>query len=68
MKSITIRPPRSLNLSCRATSLAASMFVANAVDSMSLPLVERAEFTSMETIASVGSITIDPPDGKEISL
>ncbi len=44
------------------------MFVANAVDSMSLPLVERAEFTSMETIASVGSITIDPPDGKEISL
>ena len=63
-----MRPPKSRNLSCRATSLAASMFVAKAVDSISFPLVERAELTSIETIASVGSITIDPPEGNEISL
>ena len=44
------------------------MFVAKAVDSISFPLVERAELTSIETIASVGSITIDPPEGNEISL
>ena len=61
-------PPKSLNLSCLAISLAASMFVVKAVDSISLPLVDLAELTSMETIASVGSITIDPPDGRDISL
>ena len=43
------------------------MFVAKAVDSISLPFVDLAEFTSMETMASVGSITIDPPDGSDIS-
>ena len=61
-------PPKSLNLSCLAISFAASIFVANAVDSISLPLVDRAELTSIETIASVGSMTIDPPEGKDISL
>ncbi len=65
---MTTKPPRSLNLSCLAISLAASIFVVKAVDSMSLPLVDRAELTSMETMASVGSITIEPPDGREISL
>ena len=44
------------------------MLVAKAVDSISLPLVDLAELTSIETIASVGSITIDPPEGKDISL
>ena len=29
---------------------------------MSLPLVARAELTSIEVIASVGSITIEPPE------
>ncbi|MNN79111.1 hypothetical protein D3C81_1957240 [compost metagenome] len=31
---------------------------------MSLPLVARAELMSMDTRASVGSITIEPPDGR----
>ena len=61
-------PPKSLNLSCLAISFAASMLVAKAVDSISLPLVDLAELTSIETIASVGSITIEPPEGKDISL
>ena len=67
IKSITIKPPRSLNLNCLATSFAASIFVAKAVDSISLPFVDLAELTSIETIASVGSMTIDPPDGSDIS-
>ena len=47
----------------RATSTAASQLVRNAVSSMSLPLVAREELMSMEVNASVGSITIEPPDG-----
>ncbi len=35
---------------------------------MSLPLVDLAELTSTAVIASVGSITIDPPEGSDISL
>ena len=38
-------------------------FVLNAVVSMSPALVARAELTSIETSASVWSITIAPPDG-----
>ena len=68
IKSITTNPPRSLNRNCLAISFAASIFVANAVDSISLPFVERAELTSIDTIASVGSITMEPPDGRDISL
>ena len=68
MKSITINPPTSLNLNCLAISFAASKFVLRAVSSISLPLVDRAELISIVVIASVGSITIDPPDGREISL
>ena len=30
---------------------------------MSLPLVARAELMSIDTSASVGSITSDPPEG-----
>ena len=47
----------------RAISSAASRLVWCAVSSISLPLVERAELISIETSASVGSITIEPPDG-----
>ena len=35
---------------------------------MSLPFVDLAELTSTAVIASVGSITIEPPDESEISL
>ena len=68
IKSITINPPTSLNLNCLAISLADSKFVLRAVSSISLPLVDRAELISIVVIASVGSITMDPPDGREISL
>ena len=44
------------------------MFVFNAVSSISLPLVDLAEFTSMLTNASVESITIFPPEGKLMFL
>ena len=62
MKSMTTRPPRSLNLNCRAISTAASKFVFNAVFSMFLSDVYFPEFTSIATNASVVLITIDPPD------
>ena len=63
MKSMTIRPPRSRSLSCRAISSAASRLVANAVSSISSPLVARAELISIETSASVWSMTMLPPEG-----
>ena len=63
IKSITISPPTSLKRSWRATSSAASRLVFKAVSSMSAPFVARAEFMSMETRASVGSITTLPPEG-----
>ena len=47
----------------RAISSAASQLVVVAVSSMSAPFVARAELISIETSASVGSITIEPPDG-----
>ena len=50
-------------LSCRAISSAASKLVLRAVSSISEPLVARAELMSMDTNASVGSITMLPPDG-----
>ena len=50
---MTINPPKSLNRNCLAISIAASMFVAKAVSSMSLPFVDFAEFISIETNASV---------------
>jgi hypothetical protein len=57
MKSITMRPARSRRRSCRAISSAASMLVRNAVSSMCRSRVERPEFTSMATSASVWLMT-----------
>ena len=62
MKSITIRPERSLNLICLAISSAASILVFKAVFSIFICLVDWPEFISIETNASVGLITIYPPD------
>ncbi len=44
------------------------MFVLKAVSSISLPLVDLAELTSIAVMASVGSITIEPPELNDISL
>ncbi len=63
IKSITTKPPMSRKRSWRETSSAASRLVCRAVSSMSPPRVARAELTSTETSASVGSITIEPPEG-----
>ena len=63
MKSITTRPPISRRRSWRAISSAASRLVCRAVSSMSLPRVARAELISMETSASVWSMTMEPPEG-----
>ena len=62
MKSITSRPPTSRNRNWRAISSAASRLVLSAVSSISAPFVARAELMSIETRASVGSITTLPPD------
>ncbi len=63
IKSITARPPRSLKRIWRAISSAASRFVCSAVSSISEPRVALEELISMEIRASVGSITMEPPDG-----
>ena len=62
MKSMTIRPPKSLSFTCLPISAAASKFVFRAVSSISPPLVDFAEFISIEVRASPESITIDAPD------
>ena len=67
IKSITTKPPMSRKRNWRAISSAASKLVFNAVSSMSLPLVARAELMSIETKASVGSITMAPPEGRVTS-
>ena len=67
IKSITTKPPMSRKRSWRAISSAASRLVFSAVSSMSLPLVARAELMSIETRASVGSITMAPPEGRVTS-
>ena len=67
MKSMTNRPPISRIRSCLAISSAASRLILSAVVSKSAPFVARAELMSMEVSASVGSITIDPPDGRGTS-
>ena len=64
MKSTTSRPPRSRRRAWRAISSAASRLVRVAVSSMSPPRVARAELTSIDTSASVWSITIAPPEGR----
>ena len=62
IKSITIRPAKSLRRSCRATSSEASKFVLRAVSSIDASLVALPELTSIATSASVMPITIYPPD------
>ena len=57
MKSITISPARSLSLSCREISSAASRFVLTAVSSMLVSLVDLPELTSIATNASIIPIT-----------
>ena len=58
MKSITIRPERSLILICLDISSAASRLVFKAVFSIFASLIYCPEFTSTDTNASVGLITI----------
>ena len=62
MKSITIKPPRSLSFTCLPISAAASKLVFRAVSSISPPLVDLAELISIEVSASPESMTIDAPD------
>ena len=62
IKSITIRPPKSLNFTCLPISAAASRLVFKAVSSMSPPFVDFAELISIEVSASPESITSDAPD------
>ena len=62
MKSITIRPERSLILICLDISSAASRFVFKAVFSMFISFIDLPEFISIDTSASVGLITIYPPE------
>ena len=66
MKSITMTPPRSRMRSWRATSGTASRSVLSAVVSRSSSSVRRPEFTSIATSASVGSMTIEPPEGRRM--
>ena len=67
MKSIIISPDRSLILICLDISSAASRFVSKAVLSTFFCLIELPELISIETSASVGFITIYPPDFNFIS-
>ena len=68
MKSITIKPDKSLNLICRAISSAASRFVLRAVFSIFVCLVDCPELMSIATKASPESMTNEPPDGSFTSL
>ena len=67
IKSMTTKPPKSRKRSCRAISSAASKLVFSAVSSISPPFVARAELISIDVNASVGSITIEPPEGRRTS-
>ena len=57
MKSIIIRPDKSLILICLAISSAASRLVSSAVLSTFLCLIDLPELISIDTSASVGFIT-----------
>ncbi len=67
MKSIMIKPDRSLIFICLEISSAASILVSKAVLSTFLPFIELPEFISIDTNASVGLITKYPPDLSLIS-
>ncbi len=62
MKSTTISPDRSRRRNWRPSSSAASRLVLSAVSSIFRSRVERPEFTSTATSASVWLITRYPPD------
>ena len=57
MKSIIIKPDKSLIFICLAISSAASRFVSKAVLSTFFCLIDFPEFTSIDTNASVGLMT-----------
>ena len=57
MKSIIIKPERSLILICLAISSTASRFVSKAVFSIFFCFIDLPELTSIETRASVGFMT-----------
>ncbi len=67
IKSMTTKPPISRIRNWRAISAAASKLVASAVSSICLPPVARDELMSIAVKASVGSKTIEPPEGRRIS-
>ena len=67
IKSIIIKPERSLIFICLAISSAASRFVSSAVLSTFFCLIELPEFMSIDTKASVGLITKYPPEFNLIS-
>ena len=67
MKSIIIKPERSLIFICLAISSAASRFVSRAVLSTFFCFIELPEFISIDTSASVGFITKYPPETNLIS-
>ena len=62
MKSIIIKPDKSLILICLDISSAASRFVFRAVLSTFFCFIDLPEFTSIDISASVGLITIYPPE------
>ena len=68
IKSMTIKPPRSLSFTCLPISEAASKFVLSAVSSISDPFVDFAELISIEVRASPESITREPPERNLTSL
>ncbi len=69
MKSMTMMPPMSLSLSCRTISSAASRLFLVTVCSRLPPWpVNLPVFTSMTVIASVVSITSEPPLGSQTFL
>ena len=63
---MTINPDRSLILICLEISSAASILVFKAVFSILDSFIDCPEFTSIDTNASVGLITIYPPDSNFI--
>ena len=62
-----IKPDRSRILICLAISSEASRFVSSAVLSTFFCFIELPEFISIEMRASVGFITIYPPEVNLIS-
>ena len=68
IKSIMIKPDKSLILICLEISSAASRLVSNAVLSTFFCFIELPELISIDTKASVGFITKYPPDFNFISV